>query len=315
MRKNKYLVTFISVLFFTSITLGIIFKKFVLLFLHHTAYYCQGIFNTLPVRLPRNLQEAGVLAIISALLFLAIKLVATWKKTALIKSHLHPTLLYRYKVEKLSNNLGLQNRILVFKNIQPQAFCLGIHTSKIYLSTGLIKILSTAELEAVLRHEKYHLENKDILVRFVANLTHIMFPFFPILTDISKQYRIQNEIMADEAAVKGMRNSTYLISVLRKLVSFEPENIDVFAIPLAEWETLEFRIHKLINRQTKDIKMPMGNIVMSFLSFFVLGLLALTPIYAVEFHNKGEDTVILCTAGQSCNNICESRVTELFSHN
>ena len=315
MRTNKHLIVISGFLIFSTGILGILFKKYVFLLLHHSIYYCQEMVNALPIRLPGNLGQISILVFFTIFAVITLKLVVTWIKTLRMKSHLHASLVYTDKIKQLIEKLNLQNKIFVYQNDQPSAFCFGFRNPKIYISTGLIQILSEPEIEAVLRHEKYHLENKDALVLFFVSITQSVFPFFPIISDISKSHRIQKEIAADESVIKGMRNTEALISVLRKLLTYEPKNTLDFTPSLADWDTIEIRIKKLVKQEVKYGRISLCNIAISLFSFVVLGALALTPVNAVEFHDKGKDVVVLCAQGQSCKSLCEAQIVAAVTPN
>lgn len=264
--------------------------------------------NTLPIRLPGNLGKAGVLIFLMMFAFIILKFVVTWIKVLRMKNHLHSSLVHTDKIKLLTKKLNLQNKTFVYQNNRPSAFCFGFKNPKIYISTGLIHILSDVELEAVLRHERYHLKNKDALMLFFASITQSLFPFFPIISDITKSYHIQREIAADESVIKDMQNPKSLISVLGKLIAYEPRNTLTFAPAIADWDTLEIRIKKLVKRKFEYRRISLGKIVISLVSFIILGALALTPVNAVEFHDKGKDVMVLCAQSQSCKSWCEARV-------
>lgn len=294
--------------------MGVIFKKYTLLFFHQSVYLCQGMFNTALIRLPINMSEAGVLVLVVGVSILVIKLIASWIKNSSTHKQLCTLTAHNIIVEKLSNELDLQNKVLICQNNHPFAFCFGFINPKIYLSTGLVKILSKKEIEAVLRHENYHLKNKDAMVGFFATIAQSLFPFLPIISDIAKHHRIQNEIAADKSATMAMRSSKPLISVLRKIVAYEP--IKPFALTafLAEWDSLEIRIKKLVNQKTNAGKIPTRNVLLSLLSIFTLSVLVITPVRAFELHAKNEDALVLCGPYQTCNNICKAQVVASYSH-
>lgn len=314
MKTNKFIYVLLGFGVFMSFMLGIIFRKYTLLFFHQSVYLCQGIFNALPIRLPENIGETGVLMLMAMFLFLVIKLVATWIKSLRILKRLDISSVRNVTVERLSKKLDLRKKILVCQNDDPLAFCFGFSHPKIYLSTGLIKILTKTEIEAVLRHEKYHLNHKDALVGFFATITQSLFPFFPIITDIFRYVRIQNEIAADKSAVIAMRSSGPLISVLRKIVAYEPIKPFALTVSLAEWDSLEIRIKKLINIEVDNRNMHTGNVLISLFSLLILSAIVLTPVRAVEFHDKNKDFMVLCGLNQTCKNTCETQVIASFSH-
>src|SRR3989344_6388213 len=315
MRTNKYLIVLFSFFIFSSVILCFLLKKYILLLLHHSIYYCQEMVNALPIRLPGNLGKMSVLAFLITAAIITVKLVVTWIRALRIKNHLHPSLVYTDEIKRLIKKLNIQNKMFVSQNDYPSAFCFGFKDPKIYISTGLIQILSVAELEAVFRHEKYHLENKDALMLFFASIIQSLLPFFPIISDISKNYRIQKEIAADDSVIKGMQNPELLISVLGKLVTYEPKNTLAFTPSLADWDTIEIRIKKLVKQKVKYGRISLGNIVLSLVSFVILGVLALAPVNAVEFHDKGKDIMVLCAQGQSCKSWCEAQVVAASAPN
>ena len=92
---------------------------------------------------------------------------------------------------------------------------------KIYISTGLLSHLTKKELEAVLRHEQYHLENHDTFTMIVASVAHSLFPFFPLVSDLINKYRIDREIRADKFAVSKIGDQYPLVSVLKNFLHFQ----------------------------------------------------------------------------------------------
>ncbi len=314
MKTNRYIYVLLGFVIFMSFILGTIFRKYTLLLFHHSVYICQGIFNVLPVRLPENLGETGVLVLVIMFLFTVIKLTASWIKNSRTHKHFGTSTVRNDVVEKLGSRLDLHKKILVCQSNHPFAFCFGFINPKIYISTGLVKILSKKELEAVLRHEKYHLSNKDALVGFFATIIQSLFPFFPIIADIAKHYRIQNEIAADRSAIIAMGSSEPLISVLRKIVAYEPLKPFAFTNFLAEWDTLEIRIRRLVNKEVENKSMATGNLLVSLLSLLILSILLISPVRAYEFHAKNEDSLVLCGLNQSCTNICREEIMASFSH-
>jgi len=300
---------------FSSMMLGSLFRKYVLIFFHQSIYYCQQVIDGLPIRLPNNLGEASLMVFLVMLMYITIKLVATMVKTSKIGRDLSASTVRSPVIKRMAKKLGLQNKLSVYLSDHPSAFCFGFINTKIYVSTGLVNILSEIELEAVMRHERYHLENKDAFTCLFASVVQTMFPFFPVISDVSKRYRILNEVEADRAAIRGMKNSKSLISVLKKLLSHDHKNTFNFAPSLGEWDTLEYRVKKLVNQKVERRRSPVTNIVVSLVSLVVLVGLSLSQVTAFEYHNGGGDAILLCSKDKNCTNICESKVVEaLFSH-
>lgn len=316
MKASRYLIVLIGFFVFSLVMMGSLFRKYVLIFFHQSIYYCQQVVDGLPVRLPNNLGEACLMVFLITLSYITIKLVVTMIKTLKIGRNLSLSTVRSTVVKKTAKKLGLQDKLFVYQSDHHSAFCFGFFNTKIYVSTGLVNILSEIELEAVIRHERYHLENKDALTFLFALVVQTMFPFFPVISDISKRYRILNEVGADEAAIKEMKNSKSLISVLKKLLSYGHKNTFNFGPSLGEWDTLEYRVKKLVNQKIERRRFPITNIIVSFASLVILVGLSLSRINAVEYHDRGGDAVLLCSKDKNCTNICESQMEVVsFSHN
>jgi len=78
--------------------------------------------------------------------------------------------LYRL-VARLAQNAGLpMPRVYLISDRQPNAFATGRNPrhSAVAVTEGLLQMLSTDELEAVLAHELAHIKNRDILISSIA---------------------------------------------------------------------------------------------------------------------------------------------------
>lgn len=85
----------------------------------------------------------------------------------------------------------------------PQAFCAGYVRPRVYISHGVLELLSEAELGAVLSHEERHRSSRDPL-RFACGrlLSQALF-FLPALGPLRDRYEQLAEQKADVAAVRA----------------------------------------------------------------------------------------------------------------
>ena len=93
---------------------------------------------------------------------------------------------------------------MTIQSEKPFAFCFGIRSPKIYVSSALISLFTKDEFETILCHEKHHLESRDALTLLVAHMVESLFPFFPLLSDLIMAYRTEREMLADRAATQGV---------------------------------------------------------------------------------------------------------------
>ena len=66
-------------------------------------------------------------------------------------------------ITRLAHTLHIKDRIDLIDDIRPEAFCYGFLKPRICLTAGLLRTLTSAEVEAVLHHEYQHLKRRDPL--------------------------------------------------------------------------------------------------------------------------------------------------------
>ena len=116
----------------------------------------------------------------------------------------------------LAQSLGLQKRIDVVTTSDSYAWCYGLLRPRIYVTTGLLDALTSDELEAVLRHERYHLQRYDPL----RTLFWTMCTAAGWGAEEQRQAHVQRELAADrEVVVAGQRQA--LASALLKLLTHQ----------------------------------------------------------------------------------------------
>lgn len=294
MKLNKYLIAFIRLFVGMSIILFTVLQKYFLLLLHHTIYYCQEMAKTLSVRLPGNTGIIVFALLLGILAFTVVKFILTVIKIYRFRKSLSNTVSESTQVSILLHKLNLQNRVLVVNTSRPFALCFGMRNPKIYVSTKLVEMLSPAELEVVLHHENYHLKHWDTVTLMLATIFESLLPFFPLISDLIRQYKTERELSADKAASFSLGGDKHLASALTKLLQYEPQTAFVAVPAIADPDTLEVRIKRLINKQYFYKRFKFNNILISFASVGFLLTLTLTSVNAVELHTEKHDVVFVC---------------------
>lgn len=280
----------------------------------HVAFYCQSLLidaNMVPI--PYYLSVVPIALLFTIFVISIIKFFVLHIKVKILKFKLRGSVTIDQRSNRLIKRLGLQNKTVLVKSDKQFAFCLGVRTPKIYFSTGLRSQLSKKELEAVLRHEQYHLENHDTFTMTIASVTHSLFPFFPLVGDLIKKYRIEREIEADKFAVSQTGNKYGLISALKKLLAFPSVESSAVAA-IADQDTLEPRICSLVNKPYVRQQFKLRNAFITLFSILVLVTIIVLPVHAKELHHEDHDVMMFCTDG-ACMNSCtsEENLNKLYS--
>lgn len=240
--------------------------------------------------------------IMTLTLFSLTKLISIIYKTSLLKKDLIASRNFGGKIDFLLNKLNLENASYIVKSDKPFAFCFGILNPKIYISTEILSIMTQNELEAILLHEKYHLKHHDALITIIISLTKSLLPFFPIISDFSRNYQIEQEIQADKNALVALHEKKFILSVMEKLLKYPAVSFD-FVSGVGSEETLEPRIKSILLKDFKYKTYKKTNVILSLLLFLAFFLTLISPVSAVEVHNSKQDLMVLCVNG-SCENSC-----------
>lgn len=302
-RINKNLIIFASLILFLGGSVLISLQKLSPL-LSHAIYYCQSIINSISMPIPYYFGAAIFVLAFVFLLIAIIKLFALYIKVQLFRKKLIKNLKSNEGFILLLEKLTLTNKTRLIESEKQFVFCLGIRRPKIYISTNLVNSLTIQELEAVLRHERCHLNNKDTLTMLIASIGESLLPFFPLFSDFLKNFRIEREIQADKEAMQGQGYQEPLISVLKKLLN--APSVATATVPaIADHDTLEPRIRAIVKKDLRFKQFRVKNILISVASIFAMSIIILTPVQAVEVHHMGKDVVMICPHDNTCLNSCK----------
>lgn len=152
----------------------------------------------------------------------------------------------RSRLRRLAARCGLREAIVLARTDRPLVFTHGLLHTRIWLTTGLLKQLSDAELEAVLRHEAHHCQAHDPLKIFVGRCLSRALFFIPVARDLVDAYMVAKEIAADEHAVRAMGDAQPLASALHKLIA-QPAIAAPVAAMAGESHLVEARLWALLD--------------------------------------------------------------------
>ena len=106
-------------------------------------------------------------------------------------------------VSLLSSPLTSTTRLI--DSPTPVAYCLpGALSSITVFSAGLVELLSPAELDAVIAHEKAHVVQRHDIVLVAFRAWHSALPWFPIASRAQREVGLLVEMLADDRARKSV---------------------------------------------------------------------------------------------------------------
>ena len=139
-------------------------------------------------------------------------------------------------------NLTLRNRLELDHRAEPDAFCYGLLRPRICVTTGLRDALSTAELEAVLRHERHHLRRYDPLRTLLWTMLDGACWW---MENGAEHARLLRELAADRAVIAaGLRKQ--LASALLKLLAYSGGKLATSKLAIGGLSVTDARIDQLL---------------------------------------------------------------------
>lgn len=197
----------------------------------------------------------------------------------------------------LSRKLGLENKVFIIQDSRVFTFCLGFISPKIYLSDSIFARLNSAEIEAVLLHEKYHLEHRDPLKILISQSIKKAFFFLPIFRDLNDSYIIGKELAADRKVVKLLKDKRTLIEALLKVLTFQSA-FRSRGVVAGQLSATKERIKALEEpEKVKRVRVPFLNISFSLIAIFLLVFLGAKVSSAATYQNCSGN---VCNAGYRC---------------
>ncbi len=92
---------------------------------------------------------------------------------------------------------------LVIEDERPRAFCAGLISPRVYISSGALAMLDESGLDAVLAHERYHARRRDPLRLCTARVLARALFLLPGLDELVERQQALAELSADESAINA----------------------------------------------------------------------------------------------------------------
>lgn len=168
------------------------------------------------------------------------------------------------RLRRLRQRCDLTDKIVLVRTDHLLVFAHGFINPRVWLSTGLMRALNDDELEAVLRHEAYHVKVHDpLMILLVRCLSRMLF-FAPVARDLCETYTLAKEIAADSYAAQAMGGALPLVRALRKLIVARPVPA-LNAALVGDVNAIETRLLALLDPARPLPALPMKHLSISLL--------------------------------------------------
>jgi hypothetical protein len=172
-----------------------------------------------------------------------------WKTALYIRQLLTASYEGWSTAQETLTQMGLEpSSILLISVAQPMVFCFGFWRPRICVSTGLLELLSPAQLRAVLYHEDYHRKRRDPLRILLLETVATTFFFLPLVREWVVRFKIQIELAADRYTI-AQAGTEALAGALYRLLTVTPRAVSTPPIVLAGLSATPARIALLLGER------------------------------------------------------------------
>lgn len=178
--------------------------------------------------------------------------------------------------------LGLTGHVDVIEHPAPIAFCHGFLRPRICLSSGLARLLTPRELDAVLLHEEHHRRRHDPLLLLVTGALAHALAFIPTLRDMQLRYDAVKEFEADAAAVDRLGGPGPMAGALYRVLTSPVAGPELTAVVVGGLSVTERRIDHLVAPRVDDLpglsrrRLALSGLIVGALSLPALALTVAT---------------------------------------
>lgn len=177
---------------------------------------------------------------------------------------------------------GLEGVDLV-EDQRPFAFCYGFWQPRVCLTTGLVELLDPAELQAVLLHERHHVDSRDPLKILISRAMGVGLFFLPAALDLRDRYLVGKEMAADASAADEVRSELPLASALLKLLSHGGQSLPSSVAAIGAFNVTEERIQRMVQgAPVGRARLDGRRLVMSALVIAFIFLASYLPLAAAS---------------------------------
>lgn len=147
------------------------------------------------------------------------------------------------RLASIADRLGVGGRVVLFDAPVAIAFTAGLLRPRIYVSTPALSDLGEDEIEAVVLHERAHLERSDPLRIAVVRLLASALFFVPLAEELRRRFEVAKELDADRAVIATQRRMTPLAAALERLGGAAPLRTQHLAV--GAWSCASARVGQL----------------------------------------------------------------------
>jgi Zn-dependent protease with chaperone function len=123
------------------------------------------------------------------------------------------------RLARAAQRVGIAQPVVLVAGPGVFSGCVGLWRPRIVVSETLVAALTPRQLEAILWHERYHLERRDPLRLLVGRAVRDGLSWLPVIGALERHFELLVELAADRQAVAMQRDPSGLAGALGRLLA------------------------------------------------------------------------------------------------
>lgn len=184
-------------------------------------------------------------------------------------------------LEKIKNNLAIEKGVKIAESAKINVPIVVGHMKPLILfPIGIVNMLSSEEVEAIITHELAHIQRYDYLTNILLTLIEILFYFHPAVWWISANVKSERENCCDDFALSQNIDKVVYAKALVKLEEIKSNGTPALAMPFSS------KKHQLINRIKRIMNMPQTQSDMKEKSIATILLLSMVLVFSNQANSE-----------------------------
>lgn len=199
------------------------------------------------------------------------------------------------KLQRVINKHNLDEKtVLLIGGDQLTAYTIGLFKPRIVVSQSLAQKLTNEQLEAVILHELYHLQNRHVLWLLFSRLISSLFFFIPLIEFLARQLKTEFELAADAFVVKKQKTKDHLCDSLALNLQYAGD-----VVPHFSTSPIERRVESLVDNKFSFERMGIKTLSVSIFSLILmLGIAIVQPSQVTA--GSAFETGRVCSEDERC---------------
>ena len=175
---------------------------------------------------------------------------------------------------------------VVFLNLAPvHAFSMGFWRPRLWLTSGLVNLLTDDELSAVLAHEVHHCRQRDPLRLLIIRTLKAAFFCLPPVGHLAEAAELQQELAADQSAISHLGSDLPLLCTLQKLLKQGSTGVVSSLVAYSPFNVTEARLRRLVYPAQPHDRRKLAFIgLLNLGALIILSSLVFLPAQALARH-------------------------------